>query len=293
MKLSIQCIFFIFIMWVQNARAKNTQYNLNLNIEISQKILKKFSKEEIKKSVSEKTLVANDCINEAFNQAGSKIQVTMKINKIHFLTQGEEQLKGYHSFEPDKNSDGSLKRHKKGSSTDTHLVSFYNTAGNYVPLLFDQSFQELIGDKKFSPVLRTENLLKERRRLLSKAWTVPLTKAEQHKVEELYEETKSLESQYEQIYKNTSIEDFTMSNTVRMELLNIYPAGFFDKVFSKESAIILAHELMHSFGGLYDKYDDPQNTAPNLMGAHGGGFTCILTKKQVEEFSKYRSQSSF
>ncbi len=51
---------------------------------------------------------------------------------------------------------------------------------------------------------------------------------------------------------------------------------------------VIPHELMHAIGGIEDNYTDPANTAPNLMGAYGGGNECIFSKKQIELIERNR-----
>ena len=92
--------------------------------------------------------------------------------------------------------------------------------------------------------------------------------------------------QAEEAQKSLNLE-FIPGNSVRLDLA-YFPTPLNMKVGFEDVAITFAHELMHAYGGLVDRYWDPQNTDENLMGAYQKQNVCFLRDDQINKIKKSR-----
>ena len=135
-----------------------------------------------------------------------------------------------------------------------------------------------------------EELSKKRLEYLNARYPNPFSNISEEShvdVETFYEREKHLEAIAMEKYSERPevaemFNSLELSNIVRLEWNELRSEN------DPNTDNIIAHELMHSFGGLRDRYTNPANTEPNLMGAYGGGNTCILNDDQVRRFLKYR-----
>ncbi len=266
------------------------KYNLNVTVEIAHDIASGFSEEEIKSIVDYNIKITQGCLDESFKSAGSNIRVDVSLDQWNILDEEELQRIGYHPFDPDIDKSENLIVGDVGASTNNHIVRYFDASVNHASMLFDDKMMQLLKADDFQPILYVESFPKKKL-LFLKEWGPELGLDKKNELEKMQAKNDSYEenimASYDKILKSGLLkqEDITLANVVRMDRVEFNKS---DTPWAKESAITFAHELMHTYGGLEDNYIDPENTAPNLMGAHGGGNSCVLTPVQVQKFIQYR-----
>ena len=268
---------------------------LNIHLEVSNRALSVYSESEIKKSLDMKAKIAMNCINKAFanTNKGRNIRVNLQVVDLDFLSKEEEKAKGASAYKPERDLHGNIAPYIAGKSTSEHTVSYFNTSVSHVPFIADKNYLYLLNTPDFADFANMEDIATELS-LLKQSWSKnpfnpQFTSAQEEIINSYYDkEDKVSEAANEGINRiiadGFNFDDLVMSNRVKLMLTEVQPTS----VVGKGSAITLAHELMHSFGGLKDRYIDPKNTTPNLMGAYNGGNECALTDEQVNHFIDYR-----
>lgn len=290
----IKLSLFISVVFSLMCFAEEESYSLSLNFELSEKLLKSHSISEVEQGLIEKVSEAEACINTAFKAAGSEIEVEIDIKSVSWLDEREESLKGYHPFEPDRNEKGDIIQGTLGGCANEHNVSAYETSVNHVTNVFNEDVMAIFNHPDMKPVLEAENIAREIEKKVRKIQEtmdpmdpVDILDDKDAQIERLYAiEDQAYAKSTEALRKMMAAGkvDFyalPLSNRVRLMLGELSP-------HNHAGDNVLAHELMHSFGGLQDNYIHEQNTEPNLMGSHGGGNECVLTAEQVKSFKKYR-----
>jgi hypothetical protein len=259
-----------------------------LTVQISDRALLEYSKEEIESSLKNKIQSANRCINEAFSisELGRGVSLSISITNFQYLESAEVQVLGIHPFELDETKSALI----LGRETNHHVLSFHGANCNHVPPAKTREYNQLMSHETVMAFAAAENVSKERLEYLNARSPNPfsnISNEDQFVIETFYEREDHAEAIAMEKHAKTpdvaeKFNSLKLSNIVRLEWNELRPE------IDPNIENVIAHELMHSFGGLPDRYTDPANTEPNLMGAHGGGNTCILDDAQVRKFLKYR-----
>lgn len=242
-------ISFIFLLCMSQTSFAGSPYEMSINVNVSDGLLKSHSTNEVEMAVRTKLTDAETCINQAFAAGQSRIRLKLRLSSLQWLKQEEVALLSQSTVQPDRSADGSLIMTPTGISTQNFTLNYYDVPVNHVPLAFTHASLRVMNQPDVASLLRSIDLGQEPKNV-SEATIRKLN-------------------------------SFTLGNLIRIaqsELFHQEDGNWY----------VVPHELMHAIADFEDNYTDPSQTAPNLMGAYNGGNTCILNGKQIALFLKNR-----
>lgn len=289
-----------FRQW-NSLNATTVNFKMRLDVEIGAHVILEIgSRAKVEEILHRRISLAQRCIRQAVEDKGGLVpfNLAIAINSISWLTPEDEAIRSYSAFLPDKDREGNAIRQNSGAESTTFNLIIFGVNVSHVPHRFSHEWRRLIGLPEFIPIHQFE----EARHQLNLALQSEST--DKQIIEKLANQANQLASKVSKAWERSarslsakrnsgeemSIETlsemlFDPSNVIKLrEEFILFSDDFYE-------SSLLAHEFLHSFGGLRDEYDDQENKEPNIMGSYLGSRECALRPDQIEHIFKYRGIS--
>lgn len=265
-------------------------YEMNLDFYVSERLLENKNLAEMESLIDKQVKSAQTCVEHIFKKR-KNINIKITKNDIHWLSDEEFLRVGKDSFIPDLDANGKPIEHLASNKTNHFKVFIGDFQSSFAAPLYNSNVMRFIEKHDILKAFFEQSFINHELinfQLLNGKDDSTYTLESLKQYKDFLNKQSMLEEKVSEKTKHMTYQDslkllssFQLSNVVKIT------PDVLHETFNDDSNTLI-HELFHSFANLTDLYINPQNTQPNLMGAYGGGNTCILNDTQIKDMIEYR-----